>query len=104
MTRSFAVTGIVVGLLVSLGGAAVAQTSDETRPSGVTFFGDTGLWFVPTAEVLANRTFSGSGQRANFDREQGFTDIQHYTGTFAVGLGDRRRDFRLVPIPHADRP
>ena len=93
MTRSFAVTGIVVGLLVSLGEAAVAQTSDETRPSGVTFFGDTGLWFVPTAEVLADRTFSGSGQRANFDREQGFTDIQHYTGTFAVGLGDRAEIF-----------
>ena len=93
MTRLFAATGIVVGLLVSLGGAAVAQTSDETRPSGVTFFGDTGLWFVPTAEVLAHRTFSGSGQRANFDREQGFTDIQHYTGTFAVGLGDRAEIF-----------
>ena len=59
----------------------------------MTFFGDTGLWFVPTAEVLADRTFSGSGQRANFDREQGFTDIQHYTGTFAVGLGDRAEIF-----------
>ena len=36
-------------------------TSDAaTRPATTTFFGDTGLWFVPTGEVLAN----GNGPRA----------------------------------------
>ena len=113
MTRIFAVTGIVAGLLLALGSPAIAQ-GDDTRPAGTTFFGDTGLWFVPTAEVLADRTFSASGQRVNSDREQGFTDIQHYTGTFAVGLGERteifgsfrfltRIDRDLRPLFDADR-
>ena len=30
-------------------------TAQETRPATTTFFGDTGLWFVPTAEVLGQR-------------------------------------------------
>ncbi len=31
----------------------VEATAEETRPATTTFNGDTGLWFVPTAEVLA---------------------------------------------------
>ena len=31
------------------------STSDETRPATTTFMGDTGLWFVPTGEVLPAR-------------------------------------------------
>ena len=92
MTRICTITGIVAGLLLAPGSPAIAQ-SDDTRPAGTTLFGDTGLWFVPTAEVLADRTFSASGQRANSDREQGFTDIQHYAGTFAVGFGERTEIF-----------
>ena len=32
---------------------ASESTNVETRPALPTFFGDTGLWFVPTAETLA---------------------------------------------------
>ena len=34
--------------------AGIAAAQEETRPSGTTFLGDTGLWFVPTAEVLGD--------------------------------------------------
>ena len=61
----------------------------ETRPATTTFFGDTGLWFVPTGEILPDGRWSVSGYRANLDREQGFTDISHFAATFAVGLRDR---------------
>ena len=40
-----------------------STTTDDTRPATTTFFGDTGLWFVPTGEVLPNITVSiGVGQ------------------------------------------
>lgn len=38
-------------------------TAEETRPASTTFFGDTGMWFVPTGEVLGSGTVSGSGYR-----------------------------------------
>ena len=34
-----------------------------TRPATTTFYGDTGLWFVPTAEVLAHGKWSVTGYR-----------------------------------------
>ena len=61
----------------------------ETRPATTTFLGDTGLWFVPTAEILPDRRGSVSGYRTNWDREQGFTDVSHFLVTFGVGLRDR---------------
>ena len=67
---------------------ASAQDS-ETRPANTTWLGDTGLWFVPTGEVLPNGKWSVSGYRANIDRAQGLTDISHFIGTFGVGVGDR---------------
>ena len=57
------------------------------RPATNTFLGDTGLWFVPTGEVLPNRRWSGSGYYTNFDYTQGFTDVSHFIGTFGYGLG-----------------
>ena len=116
MKRFLAVTGSLAYLLLALGGSAVAQTNgDDTRPAGTTFLGDTGLWFVPTAEVLAHRTFSASAHRANFDREQGFSDITHHAGTFAAGVRGRvevfgafrfltRIDRDVRPLFRADLP
>ena len=63
--------------------------TETTRQAGATFLGDTGLWFVPTAEILPRGKFSGSAQRANFDRQEGITDIEHNPATFAVGVADR---------------
>jgi len=62
---------------------------DETRPATTTFLGDTGIWFVPTAEILPRNRWSVSGYRTNFDYEQGFSDISHFIGTFGYGAGDR---------------
>ena len=43
--------------------AASNSTSDAARPATTTFSGDTGLWYVPTAEVLGDRQWSVSGYR-----------------------------------------
>ena len=77
-----------------LSSSAAAQTSStdptvETRPATTTFFGDTGLWFVPTAEILPHKKFSGSGYRANWDYQQGLTDVSHFAITGAGGIRDR---------------
>ena len=52
-----------------------------------TYWGDTGLWFVPTAEVLQAKKWSASLYRTNVDDGQGFTDISTFPVTFAYGLG-----------------
>ena len=70
-----------------------ASTPVETRPATTTFYGDTGLWFVPTAEILPHKKFSGSGYRANWDYRQGLTDVSHFAITGAGGLRDRAEIF-----------
>ncbi|HSL22934.1 MAG TPA: hypothetical protein VK886_15485, partial [Vicinamibacterales bacterium] len=55
--------------------ATAAATPSETRPATSTHLGDTGLWFVPTGEVLPARKWSVSLFRSNFDYEQGFSDV-----------------------------
>jgi hypothetical protein len=64
-----------------------AQSS--TRPAFTTFFGDTGLWVLPTAEILPHKRYSGSGYRANWDYAQGLTDVSHFAITGAGGVRDR---------------
>ena len=94
-------TVVAIGLLA---GPAAAQEEENTRPAGVTFLGDTGLWFVPTAEVLAAGNVSGSVQHTTFNREAGFTALQTSGGTFAVGVGGRAELFASIPlIMRADR-
>ena len=78
-------------------GQALAQ-EDDTRPAGVTFLGDTGLWFVPTAEVVPDGRIAASGHLATFNRQQGLTAIQSMAGTFAFGVGDRVELFGSVPF------
>ncbi len=65
----------------------------ETRPATTTFLGDTGLWFVPTAEVLAHRQWSVSGYRRGTNFTQGFTNVGDFAGTFGVGVGGRAEIF-----------
>jgi peptidoglycan-associated lipoprotein len=74
--------------------ATPAQSSspaaaDETRPATTTFFGDTGLWFVPTAEVLARGKWSVSGYRRGTNFIQGYTNVGDFAATFAYGVADR---------------
>ena len=65
----------------------------ETRPATTTVNGDTGLWFVPTGEILPAKKWSLSVYRVNFDRDQGFTDVSDWPLTFAFGAGDRAEIF-----------
>ena len=71
-----------------------ASTTDvQTRPATTTFMGDTGLWNVPTADVLPARRWSLSAYRVNFDTTQGFQDISRWPVTFGIGVGDRAEIF-----------
>ena len=65
----------------------------ETRPATTTFMGDTGLWYVPTGEVLPRKKWSLSAYRVNYDDNQGFTDVSNWPLTFGVGVGDRAEIF-----------
>ena len=67
----------------------VLQGDTTPRPALPTHFGDTGLWFVPTAETLPGGRWSFSAFRSNTDLRQGFTDVSQIGVTGAVGLGDR---------------
>jgi outer membrane protein OmpA-like peptidoglycan-associated protein len=81
------------GTFVSEGQTSVQVEQDSsvtlTRPGMTTFFGDTGLWFVPTAEVLSHGRWSVSGYRRGTNFTQGFANVGDFSGTFGVGLSDR---------------
>jgi len=72
-----------------------SATSTETgiRPATTTFFGDTGLWFVPTGEVLPHGKWSVSGYRRGTNYTQGFTNVGDFAGTFGVGIRDKAEIF-----------
>jgi outer membrane protein OmpA-like peptidoglycan-associated protein len=72
---------------------SAGETASGTRPATTTAMGDTGLWFVPTAEVLPAKQWSVSAYRVNVDYEQGFTDVSNFPVTFGVGLADRAELF-----------
>src|ERR671931_206929 len=90
----------LAGACVLWAAAAAAQTpqpastsqppaSESTRPATTTFTGDTGLWFVPTAEVLPHAKWSVSGYRRGTNWIQGYTNVADFAGTFGVGIRDR---------------
>ena len=60
-----------------------APPPTDTRPATTTVNGDTGLWFVPTGEVVPAKKYAISAYRVNFDRDQGFTDVSDWPVTFA---------------------
>ena len=66
-----------------------SQSASETRPALPTFFGDTGLWFVPTAETLPSHKVSAQLFRANWDERQGLTDVNNIGLTAAFGITNR---------------
>src|SRR5260221_844156 len=107
-----------VGSLFRLMGAAPALAQPPTpkpppppppaatdvRPATTTFLGDTGLWYVPTAEILPARKWSASGYRVNFDDNQGFTDVSNWPITVGYGVRDRAEIFgSFVVVNRIDR-
>ena len=79
--------------------SATTQTSsstaqaEETRPATTTFLGDTGLWFVPTGEVLGKGKWSTSVYRRGTNWQQGYTNVADFAGTFGYGIGGRAEIF-----------
>src|SRR4029077_15585153 len=67
--------------------------ASDTRPATTTFFGDTGLWYVPTAEVLPAGKWSASGYRRDTTHTRGFSNVGVFAGTFPYGLKDRAEVF-----------
>jgi outer membrane protein OmpA-like peptidoglycan-associated protein len=92
---------VALAVMAGLGTPALAQTtgastgsaSVETRPATSTFLGDTGLWFVPTGEVLPAKKASGGFFYVNQDFPESFVDISNFEGVFGYGLGDRAEIF-----------
>jgi hypothetical protein len=72
---------------------ATSASDAETRPATTTFFGDTGIWYVPTGEVLANGKWSATVYRRGTNWIQGYTNVADFAGTFAYGLKDRAEIF-----------
>jgi outer membrane protein OmpA-like peptidoglycan-associated protein len=96
MSRRFGILALASALFLITGDAraqAPAGMEETVRPATTSVYGDTGLWFVPTGEVLRDHTWSASAYRLNWDVRQGFTDISHFEGTFAYGIKGRAEIF-----------
>jgi outer membrane protein OmpA-like peptidoglycan-associated protein len=76
---------------------------DETRPATTTFWGDTGLWFVPTGEVLPSGDASMSVHHNEFDFRQGNTSVSFWPVTGAIGAGPMEVFGSLRVITRIDR-
>ncbi len=99
MSRRFGILTLASALFLVTGDARAqgqAGMEETVRPATVSVYGDTGLWFVPSGEVLRDRTWSASAYRLNWDVRQGFTDISHFEGTFAYGVKGRAEIFGAV--------
>ena len=71
MRRHTVVVLVIAGLVA--GAPAWAQDpspTPEVRPAVTSFWGDTGLWFVPTAEVLKARGWALGAYRTELDFKQ----------------------------------
>jgi len=88
---------VVLCALVNVDAWAQDPSSpQEVRPAVTSFWGDTGLWFVPTAEVLKPGGWAFGAYRTELDFKQGSTDVAYYPGTLAVGAGNRTEIFGAV--------
>src|SRR3954468_3954381 len=65
----------------------------DTRPATTTFLVDTGLRFLPTADLPPHGKWSASGYRRCTNYIQGFENIGDFAGTFAFGVKDRAEIF-----------
>ena len=91
---------LLLGVLCAFAGANVraqdTSARQEVRPAITSFWGDTGLWFVPTAEVLKPGGWAFGAYRTELDFKQGSTDVAYYPGTLAIGAGNRMEIFGAV--------
>src|ERR1044072_6490920 len=71
--------------------SATPNTTYATGPATTTFYGDTGLWYVPTAEVLAHGKWSVSGYRRGTNYLQGSSKVADFARTSARSSSTTRR-------------
>jgi outer membrane protein OmpA-like peptidoglycan-associated protein len=95
VTRSL-LSAVVCSLVSVPAGAQDTPNSEEVRPAITSYWGDTGLWFVPTAEVLKRGGWAFGAYRTELDFKQGSTDVSYYPGTLAIGAGNRTEIFAAV--------
>ena len=69
---------LTVSIVLLAGQGALAQDATAPRPAIPTFLGDTGLWFVPSAEVVGAKLWSASVYRTVLDYNQGFTNLAFF--------------------------
>ena len=72
---------------------ASTSATDSVRPATTTFSGDTGLWYVPTAEILGHGKWSVSGYRRGTNWIQGYSNVADFAGTFSFGIRNRAEIF-----------
>src|SRR5262245_53385494 len=96
---------LVLMLVLAVAFAAVpAWAQDDSsatrteRPATASYWGDTGLWFIPTAETVKPGGFSFSVYRTEFDFKQGATDLSDWPVTAAVGAGPRAEIFGALRV------
>jgi hypothetical protein len=104
LAGSFVAAAVVAVTPAGAQTATGSQPPVETRPATTTSSGDTGLWFVPTGEILPARNWSLSAYRVNFDYDQGFTDVSRWPVTFGFGVADRVELFgNFTAVTRIDR-
>jgi outer membrane protein OmpA-like peptidoglycan-associated protein len=86
------------GTLTALPAWAQDSGTRTERPATASYWGDTGLWFVPTAEVVKPGGFSFSVYRTEFDFRQGVTSLSDWPVTAAVGAGPRTEIFGAMRV------
>lgn len=67
----------------------VDQTPDLGPAAATSFMGDSGLWYVPAAEVLPAGVLSGGLQHATEHRGQNSTKVSYTAAALARGIGGR---------------
>ena len=98
MKRALPALALIVMGAVTSPPAWAQGTGEDSRPATASYWGDTGLWFVPTAEVVRPRGWSFSLYRTEFDFAQGQTDVSDWPATVAVGAGSRTELFGAVRV------
>ncbi len=83
-------------LVAAHASAQDTSSRQEVRPAVASNWGDTGLWFVPTAEVLRPGGWAFGAYRTELDFRQGSTDVAYYPGALAIGAGPRTEIFGAV--------
>lgn len=82
-------TALVLAIWITGLSDTFAQTTStpDDRPATPSAWGDTGLWAVPSAEILPSGRWSFSFARTEADFGQGFTDVSSWPLSVAAGAG-----------------